>query len=138
MNRFYVLSLTVVISVALLFLMVSLQSAATTFSGRVVDETGKPVAGLQLAVPGFAVPIPQYRDEPVFLPSQQTETDEGGEFRMNDITSPAVKLRSSLSMLQTTKFALSKLRGYPSTWIDIWTILEASHLLLNPRRMLQV
>ncbi|MDE0687882.1 MAG: lectin-like protein [Candidatus Poribacteria bacterium] len=101
MNRAYVLSLTVisyvhsltvVISVALLFLMSSLQSAATTFSGRVVDEMGKPVSGLQLAVPGFAVPIPQYRDEPVFLPSQQTETDEVGEFQMNDITSPAVKL----------------------------------------------
>ncbi|MCY3721673.1 MAG: lectin-like protein [Candidatus Poribacteria bacterium] len=101
MNRAYVLSLTVisyvhsltvVISVALLFLMSSFQSAATTFSGRVVDETEKPVSGLQLAVPGFAVPIPQYRDEPVFLPSQQTETDEVGEFQMNDITSPAVKL----------------------------------------------
>ncbi|MXV83979.1 hypothetical protein F4X88_21210 [Candidatus Poribacteria bacterium] len=92
MNRAYVHSLTVVISVALLFLMSSFQSAATTFSGRVVDETEKPVSALQLAVPGFAVPIPQYRDEPVFLPSQQTETDEVGEFQINDITSPAVKL----------------------------------------------
>ncbi len=91
MSRFYVLSLTFIGSIVLLFSL-SLQSAATTFSGRVVDEAGKPVSGIELALPGFRVTTPQDRDEPVFLPSQQAETNEVGEFLINEITSPSVQL----------------------------------------------
>ena len=91
MNRSYVLSLTFIAGIALLFSL-SLQSDATTFSGRVVDEAGKPVVGLEVALPGFRVTTPQDQDEPVFLPSQQTETNEVGEFLINDITSPSVQL----------------------------------------------
>ena len=92
MNRSYVLLPVVFIgSIALLFLM-SLQSAATTFSGRVIDETGEPVSGIKLALPAFRVTTPQDQDEPVFLPSQQAETNEVGEFLINDITSPSVQL----------------------------------------------
>lgn len=91
MNRAYVLSPIVVISVALL-LSLSLQSAATTFAGRVVDEAGKPVAGIELALPAFRVTTPQDQDEPVFLPSQQAETNEVGEFLIREITSPSVQL----------------------------------------------
>ena len=92
MNRSYVPSLaTFIASIALLFSL-SFQSAATTFSGRVVDEAGKPVADIEVALPGFRVTTPQDRDEPVFLPSQQTETNEAGEFLINDITSPSVQL----------------------------------------------
>ena len=91
MNRSYVLPLTVIASITILFSL-SLQSAATTFSGRVVDEAGKPVSGVEVALPGFRVTTPQDQDEPVFLPSQQAETNEIGEFLISDITSPSVQL----------------------------------------------
>ena len=92
MNRLYVLPLVVlVVSITLLF-STALQSVATTFSGRVIDEAEKPVANLRLALPAFRVTTPQDQDEPVFLPSQQGETNEVGEFLISDITSPFVKL----------------------------------------------
>ena len=91
MNRSYVLSVTFIASVTLLF-SVSLQGAATTFSGRVVDEARKPVTDVELALPAFRVTTPQDQDEPVFLPSQQAETNEVGEFLINDIKSPSVQL----------------------------------------------
>ncbi len=91
MNRSAVLSLTFIANVVLLFSL-SLRSVATTFSGRVVDEMGKPVAGVELSLPAFRVTTPQDQDEPVFLPSQQAETNEGGEFLISEITSPSVQL----------------------------------------------
>lgn len=91
MNRSYVLSVTFIANIALLF-SPSLQSVATTFSGRVIDEAGKPVSGIEVALPGFRVTTPQDQDEPVFLASQQAETDEIGEFLISDITSPSVQL----------------------------------------------
>lgn len=91
MSRSYVLSLTFIAGITLLFSL-SFQSTAATFSGRVVNETGKPVSGVEIALPGFRVTTPQDQDEPVFLPSQQAETNEVGEFLINDITSPSVQL----------------------------------------------
>ena len=91
MNRSYVLSLTFIASIALLFSL-SLQSAATTFSGRVIDEAGKPVSGVEVALPGFRVTTPQDQDEPLFIASQQAETNEVGEFLINNIASPSVQL----------------------------------------------
>ena len=91
MNRSYVLSLIFIANITLLFSL-SLQSAATTFSGRVVDETGKPVSGVEVALPGFRVTTPQDQDEPVFIASQQAETDGVGEFLIGEITSPSVQL----------------------------------------------
>ena len=91
MNRSYVLSLTFIASIALLFSL-SLQSAAATFSGRVIDEAGKPVSGVEVALPGFRVTTPQDQDEPVFIASQQAETNEIGEFLINNIASPSVQL----------------------------------------------
>ena len=78
-------------SIALLFSL-SFQSVAATFSGRVVDEAGKPVSDIKLALPEFRVTTPQDQDEPVFLPSQQSETNWAGEFLINEITSPSVQL----------------------------------------------
>ena len=92
MNRPYILPLVVFISSIALLLSMALQNVAATFSGRVVDEAGKPVANLRLALPAFRVTTPQDRDEPVFLPSQQGETNEVGEFSISDITSRSVKL----------------------------------------------
>ena len=92
MSRSYIPHFVVFIgSIALLFSM-ALESVSTTFSGRVIDETGKPVSGIELALPGFRVTTPQGQDEPVFLPSQQSVTDEFGEFLVSDINSPSVQL----------------------------------------------
>lgn len=92
MNRSYIPHFVAFIgSIALLFSL-SLQSAATTFSGRVVDAAGKPVAGVELALPAFRVTTPQDQDEPVFFPSQQGVTNELGEFLISDINSPSFQL----------------------------------------------
>lgn len=92
MNRSYVLSLAAFIaSIALLFSL-SVQSAATTFSGRVIDEAGKPVADIEVALPGFRATTLQDQDEPVFLPSQQAETNEIGKFLIDGIASRSVQL----------------------------------------------
>ncbi len=91
MSRSYVPALTFIAGIMLLFSL-SLQSVATTFSGRVVDEAGKPVSGVELALPGFRVATPQDQDEPVFLPSQQAATNYVGEFLINNIASPSVQL----------------------------------------------
>ena len=92
MRRSYVSSLVVCISSIILLFSGSFKSVATTFSGRVVDEAGKPVPDVEVALPGFRVTTPQDQDEPVFLPSQQAETNEDGEFLISDITSPSVQL----------------------------------------------
>ena len=54
MNRSYVLSLTFIASITILFSL-SFQSAATTFSGRVVDEAGKPVSGVEVCSGFFPI-----------------------------------------------------------------------------------
>ena len=92
MNRPYIFLLVVFISCIALLLSMPLQSTAATFSGRVVDEAGKPISGLRLALPTFRVTTPQDQDEPVFLLSQQDETNEDGEFSISDIISSSVKL----------------------------------------------
>ena len=118
MNRPSVLSLTFIVSIVLLFSL-SLQSIATTFSGRVVDEMGKPVSGVELALPAFRVTTPQDRDAPVFLPSQQAETNEGGEFLISEITSPSVQLM--LLPLYTAAYEIraATIEGV-SFYIDEW------------------
>ena len=111
MNRPYILLLVVFISCIWLLLSMALQSVATTFSGRVVDETGEPVAGLRLALPAFRVTTPQDRNEPVFLPSQQGETNEVGEFLISDITSPSVKLMLLPQPPPDYEFRSAKIEG---------------------------
>ena len=92
MCRSYILSLMVYISSIVLLFSGSFESVATTFSGRVIDEAGKPVSGVELALPGFRVTTPQDQDEPVFLASQQAETNEAGKFVIREIISPSVQL----------------------------------------------
>ena len=43
-------------------------------------------------MPGFRVTTPQDQDEPMFLVSQQAETDAAGKFSIRGITSPSVQL----------------------------------------------
>ena len=104
MNRSYFTFLAVFVgSIALLFA-TSVQSIATTFSGRVVDEAGKPVSGIKLALPEFRVTTPQDREEPVFILSQQDETNETGEFLISDINSPSVQL--TLIPVRTSEYEI--------------------------------
>lgn len=119
MNRSYIPYLVTFIgSITLLFSM-PLQSVATTFSGRVIDEAGKPVSGVELALPEFRVTTPQDQDAPVFFLSQQSETNEAGEFLISEITSPSVQL-----MLLPVRAAAYELRSATiegiSFYIDKW------------------
>ena len=117
MNRSHIPYLVTFIgSIALLFL-TPLQSAATTFSGRVIDEAGQPVSGIELALPAFRVTTPQDRDEPVFLPSQQSETNEVGEFLINNITSPSVQLMLLPLRAAAYEIRIAKIDGV-SFYID--------------------
>ena len=117
MNRSHIPYLVTFIgSIALLFL-TPLQSAATTFSGRVIDEAGQPVSGIELALPAFRVTTPQDQDEPVFLPSQQSETNEVGEFLINDITSPSVQLVLLPLRAAAYEIRIAKIEGV-SFYID--------------------
>ena len=91
MNHSYIPSLaTFIVSIMLLFSL-SLQSAATTFSGRVVDRAGHPIAGLTVVlVPvedghGAWFPIEvnafEWPDDPMAF---QAETDAEGRFAITD------------------------------------------------------
>ena len=88
-----------------------------TISGRVVDEAGKPVSDLRLALPAFRVTTPQDQDEPVFLPSQQSETNEVGEFLINNITSPSVQLMLLPLRAAAYEIRIAKIEGV-SFYID--------------------
>ena len=99
MNRSYVLLPVVFIgSIALLFLM-PLQSAATTFSGRVIDRAGHPIAGFTIAlIPvqdgnGAWFPIEvdgrEGHDDPIAF---QAEIDSEGRFVITDAIAGPVLL----------------------------------------------
>ena len=89
MNRSYPI---ILISITLL-LFTAFEGRAATFSGRVVDESGAPVSGVKLGIPKvMAVPTLQEPFLPTPLPSQETETDENGEFIIRDVAAPAVQL----------------------------------------------
>ena len=74
MNRSYFAPLLVFVGSVILLLSVSLPSVAASFSGRVVDEAGKPVPGIIVS-----------------LPPQLNETDETGAFSITDIASSSVR-----------------------------------------------
>ena len=74
MNRSYFALILVFVGSVALFLVTSLPSVATSFSGRVIDEAGIPVSGVT-----------------VTLPPQSTETDETGAFSITDIAESSVK-----------------------------------------------
>jgi hypothetical protein len=99
MNRSHIPYLVTFIgSIALLFLM-PLQSAATTFSGRVIDEAGHPIAGITIVlVPvqdgnGAWFPIEvdgrEGHDDPIAF---QAETDSEGRFVITDAIAGPVLL----------------------------------------------
>ena len=102
MKRSYVAPIIVfVVSMALL-LATSLPSQAASFSGRVVDEDGQPVAGLIIALPSFPGNTPPGRHQRMqmqfempewfegVLPAAPSETDATGAFSIRNIATPSV------------------------------------------------
>lgn len=81
-----------VVSVVLLVSTV-LPSIAASFSGRVINEAGQPVSNVIVGFSSFAGEMPpnrHHRPEPMFPPTQPSETDETGAFSITDIASPAI------------------------------------------------
>ncbi len=81
-----------VVSVVLLVSTV-LPSGAASFSGRVINEAGQPVSNVIVGFSSFAGEMPpnrHHRPEPMFPPTQPSETDETGAFSITDIASPAI------------------------------------------------
>ena len=81
-----------VVNVALLVL-TALPSVAASFSGRVIDEAGQPVSNVIVGLSSFAGEMPpnrHHRPEPMFPPTQPSETDATGAFSITEIASPAV------------------------------------------------
>ena len=106
MNRSYHLHFIIFIGSIAMLLSVCSQSFAASFSGRVVDEEGNPVAGVTIGLPSVSTTTPQNRREPVLVPSQQDETNETGEFSIRNITSPIVQL--ALLPLRASAYEIRK------------------------------
>ncbi len=85
---------------AILVCLVVLLTASTycssaTFSGKFVDEDGKPVPDVTVTIESYKGKFIPSRDqfnmnEPVFPPPQHTNTDATGAFSINNIVSPSI------------------------------------------------
>ena len=98
MSHSYVLSLaTFITSIALLFSL-CLQSPATTFSGRVVDEAGESVSGIKIAVTpvidgnGAWFPIREHAGAHEDASAFHVESDAEGRFTITETISGPVLL----------------------------------------------
>ena len=95
MNRFQSTILAVIIGSLAILLATSIQCFAATLSGKVVDESGKPVPEVVVSVQSFKgnfVPGRRnmHRQEPIFPPPQPGNTDATGAFSIDNIVSPSV------------------------------------------------
>ena len=93
MKRSYPTFLGVCVASVALLVSTALSSIAASFSGRVIDEAGQPVPNVIVGFSSFAGEMPanrHHRPEPMFPPTQPSETDETGAFSIIDIASPAV------------------------------------------------
>ncbi|MCE2400034.1 hypothetical protein J4G08_04005 [Candidatus Poribacteria bacterium] len=94
MKRFDFTAIDIFVVSVMLLLMTSLPSIAATFSGKVVDNEGKPVPGIVVTLQSFkGTSFPdQWRSdpEPAFPPPVPSETDNTGAFSITNITSPSV------------------------------------------------
>ena len=68
------------------------QDATSTFAGRVVDESGEPVAGLTVALPTFKTIGRNTGQGPGFVPWQQAVTSDTGYFRIAGIMPEPIAL----------------------------------------------
>ena len=113
MNRAYTFHFITFIGSIVILLSVCFQSFAASFSGRVVDEEGNPVAGITVGLPSFSATTPQDREEPVLIPSQQAETNETGEFLIRNITSPSVQLTLLPMRAATYEIRMAEIEWVP-------------------------
>lgn len=93
MKRSYPTFLGVCLVSVTLLVLAALPSAAASFSGKVIDAEGQPVSNVIVGFASFAGDMPpnrHHRPEPMFPPTQPSETDETGAFSITDIASPAV------------------------------------------------
>ena len=93
MKRPYPTFLSICVVSVVLLVATALPSVAASFSGRVINEDGKPVSNVIVGFSSFAGDMPpnrHHRPEPMFPPTQPSETDETGAFSITDIASPAV------------------------------------------------
>ncbi len=95
MNLFHSTSLAVLIGSLTIFLAASIQCFAATISGKVVDESGKPVPDVVVSVNSFKGNFihgrrNMHRQEPIFPPPQPSNTDATGAFSIENIVSPSV------------------------------------------------
>ena len=127
MKRSYVAPALVFVACIALWLATSLPSIAASFSGRVVDEDGQPVAGLIIALPSFPGNTPPDRHqrmrmqfempegfEGVFPPAAPSETDATGAFSIRNIATPSVS-RLTLFPERNSDYELSsvEIEGVP-------------------------
>ena len=95
MNRFQSTILAVIIGSLAILLATSIQCFAATLSGKVVDESGKPVPEVVVSVQSFKGNFVlgrhnMHRQEPIFPPPQPGNTDATGAFSIDNIVSPSV------------------------------------------------
>ena len=95
MNRFHFTPFVVFIGSLTFLLVISLQSQASTVSGKVVDEAENPVPDIIVAIKSFKGNIvPDRRrmhmHQPMFPPPQPSNTDATGAFSIDNIVSPSV------------------------------------------------
>ena len=95
MTRSHFTPYVVLIGSLVLLLVISLQSYASTISGKVVDEEGNPVPDIIIAIKSFNGKLLPGRQqmhihEPVFPPPQPSNTDPSGAFSIENIVSPSV------------------------------------------------
>lgn len=95
MNRSHYTPFVIFIGSLTFLLVISLQSQASTVSGRVVDESGNPVPDIIVAIKSFkgnVVPDRRriFRHQPMFPLPQPSNTDATGAFSIDNIVSSSV------------------------------------------------
>ena len=123
MNRSNFTFFVLFIGSIVLFLVVPLESTAqdralTTFSGRVVDETGNPIEGLTIGLvsvfDGNGAWFPVYEDKhglPIDPPTFQAETDSEGHFIITDTIAGPVLLTLLPSSNVGVQLLKARIRG---------------------------
>ena len=95
MNHSHFTPFVIFIGSLTFLLVISLQSQASTVSGRVVDESENPVPDITVAIKSYkGNVVPDRRrmhmHEPMFPPPQPSNTDATGVFSVDNIVSPSV------------------------------------------------
>jgi 5-hydroxyisourate hydrolase-like protein (transthyretin family) len=105
-----------------------------SISGRLLDEKGQPMAGIEVAAISQASLVQVRRQLPWegrVRPPGDTSTDKNGEFRISSLTPGGYLLRADFSVYKADDSLLRK--GYlPAYYPDASTIKEAQVVCLAP------